>query len=393
MKLVHFSDLHLGFRQYERQTAAGINQREADVAGTFQRVIDKTLELRPDIVLIAGDIFHTPRPTNSAIVHAFAHFSRLVHGLPECSIVMVAGNHDTPRTAESVSILRLFSTLGINIVERTAKRFRIGDVSILGVPEGVSPTLEIDPAATYNLLVLHGEVEGVIPRHGDRPSAAIPEKALAAARWDYIALGHWHVYRKVLPNAFYSGSIDYTSSNPWGELVEEREAGISKGIIEHDLETRTHTFHQLPPARRWADLPPISAVGFSPADLDARIHETVAQCEGGIDGKIVRLVLRDLPLHILRDLDHKALRELKRKALNFNLDGRRPEVIRPKPDEPGAPRKVRPSLADMLRGKLEERALTGNIDRPTLIALGLGYLEEAGAVSLTEGKELPELAE
>ena len=32
MKLAHLADLHLGFRQYDRQTARGGNQREADVA-------------------------------------------------------------------------------------------------------------------------------------------------------------------------------------------------------------------------------------------------------------------------------------------------------------------------------------------------------------------------
>lgn len=387
MKLVHLSDLHLGFRQYERQTPAGVNQREADVAGTFQRAIDKVLEIRPDIVLIGGDVFHSVRPTNSAIVHAFLHFSRLVQGLPGCTIVMVAGNHDTPRSAESVSILRLFSSIGINIVERNAKRFALPDqgVSILGVPDmgGGSPALETDPAARYNLLVIHGEVEGVIPRHTDRPPMSISQRELAAQKWDYIALGHYHVYRSVLPNAFYSGSIDYTSSNPWGELVEEREAGTGKGIIEHDLETGAHTFHLLSPTRRWVDLPTISGVGLSPEGLDARIRETVEQCEGGIDDKIVRLVVQDLPRHILREIDHKALREYKRRALNFNLDTRRPEIIRPKPEQAGAPRKRRPSLAELLREKLQERAITDNIDRGGLVALGLHYLEEAETVTST----------
>ena len=55
---------------------------------------------------------------------------------------------------------------------------------------------------------------------------AISHKELGAENWDYVALGHYHVYRSVAPNAFYSGSLDYTSTNPWGELAEERELGI-----------------------------------------------------------------------------------------------------------------------------------------------------------------------
>lgn len=383
MKLVHLADLHLGFRQYERQTAAGNNQREADVAATMQKVIDKVLEIRPDIVLIAGDVFHTPRPTNSAIVHAFLQFTRLVQELPQSIVVMVAGNHDTPRTAESVSILRLFSSLGINIAERTPKRFSFRDgVSVLAVPEmGGTPALEIDPAARINLLVIHGEVQGVIPRHTDRPPMSIPPRTLEAQKWDYIALGHYHVYREVLPNAFYSGSIDYTSSNPWGEMVEEK--GIGKGIIERDLETGAHTFHAIAPARSLVDLPPIEGANWSPAAIDDAIRERVEQCEGGIDGKIVRLVMKDVPRHMVRELDHKALRELKRRALNFNLDSRRPEIIRPPKPEKGEPgtRPRRPSLAEMLSQKLQERAIAGDIDRAGLVALGLHYLEEAGSTA------------
>ena len=40
MRLVHLADIHLGFRQYQRQTPTGINQREADVGESLQRVID-----------------------------------------------------------------------------------------------------------------------------------------------------------------------------------------------------------------------------------------------------------------------------------------------------------------------------------------------------------------
>jgi len=37
MKLAHHADLHLGFRQFDRQTPKGANQREVDVAEVFKR--------------------------------------------------------------------------------------------------------------------------------------------------------------------------------------------------------------------------------------------------------------------------------------------------------------------------------------------------------------------
>ena len=85
MRLVHLSDLHLGFRQYQRLTPGGINQREADVAGAFKRALDLTVSLKPEIVLLAGDIFHTVRPGNPAILHAFQQFARLRRELPNAA--------------------------------------------------------------------------------------------------------------------------------------------------------------------------------------------------------------------------------------------------------------------------------------------------------------------
>ena len=117
MRLVHFSDLHLGFRQFQRTTASGINLREHDVARAFAAAIAKTIELRPDLVLIGGDVFHTVRPTNPAILHAFAQFSRLVQELPDAIVVIAAGNHDLPRSSETTCILRLFAPLGIHVAD------------------------------------------------------------------------------------------------------------------------------------------------------------------------------------------------------------------------------------------------------------------------------------
>jgi exonuclease SbcD len=383
MRLVHLADIHLGFRQYQRQTPTGMNQREADVGASLRRVIDAVIELRPDIVLIAGDVFHTVRPTNPAILHGFLQFSRLMQMLPDATVVMIAGNHDTPRTTETGCILGLFRGLGITVVHSVSKRISVPerDLMILAVPDMAqdNPALEPDPTAKYNLLVLHGEIEGVLPKYGrelDRSTMEITRQALGAEKWDYVALGHYHVYRSVAPNAFYSGSVDYTSTNPWGELAEEREAGTGgKGIIEYDLATSTHKFHPLPPLRAWVDLAPLSGAGLSPAALDEAIRAALDNCEGGIDEKIVRLVVRDVPRHILRDLDHKSLREYKRRALHFNLDTRRPEIVRPEKGQAAPGRRA--SLADTVRDKLRSRVLTENINRDALVELGLHYLREA----------------
>jgi len=384
VRLVHLSDLHLGFRQFQRVTPAGINQREADVAQSFTRAIDKVIALSPDLVLIAGDVFHTVRPTNPAILHAFTQFKRLAEALPQAIVVVVAGNHDMPRSGETRCILRLFLELGFHIVDSAPRRlnFPNRELSILAVPDLPPGSVELVPDLNvkYNVLLLHGEVEGALPagaREDERASMPIPASAVAHERWDYVALGHYHVYRKVGPNAYYCGSLDYTSSNAWGEYAEERAAKLpGKGLIERDLASGKQTFHWLPVTRKIIDLPLVNARGLSAIDLDAAIAAAVEKCPEGIEGKVVRLVVNDVPRHVAREIDHQKLREYQRRALHFVLDARRPDVVRHAAAGSGAPGR-RPSLADTLREALRSRQLTSDIERDRLVELGAHYLREA----------------
>lgn len=399
MRLVHLSDLHLGFRQFQRLTPGGINQREADVAKAFALAVEKIISLGPDIVLVAGDVFHTVRPTNPAILHAFTQFSRLTRELPDAKIVVVAGNHDLPRSSESTCILRLFTQLGIEVADGSMRspddvparrlQFRDLDLSILAVPEVDNQLLDWapDPGFRHNVLVVHAEIEGEYPEnHGpDEPARLkVPKEVVESTAWSYIALGHQHVYQRAGPNAYYSGSLDHCSSSIWPELSTQKAQKLpGKGFIERDLETGKQTFHSLKPVvREFVDLPPIEGRGLAAADLDAAIAAAVDRIPGGVDGKVVRLVTHDVPRHVVRELDHKALRELQRRALHFHLDTRRPEVIRT--ERSGAPGR-RPSLADTLRESLRSRVLTTDIDRERLIEMGLRYLEEAEHVGALRG--------
>jgi hypothetical protein len=162
----------------------------------------------------------------------------------------------------------------------------------------------------------------------------------------------------------------------WGEIDVERQTGVrGKGFIEHNLETGEHKFHSLPLARRVIDIPEIQGANLTAQQLSEAIVNAVETCDGGIDDRIVRLVVRDVPRYILRDLDHRKIREYKRRALNFLLDARRPQPIRLE-SASGAPGR-RASLTETVRSMLEARAVSPGIDRKTLVDLGLRYLDDA----------------
>lgn len=363
-------------------TPRGINQREADVAQSFVRAVDKIIERKPQLVLVGGDVFHQVRPPNTAIVQAFIQFGRMRAALPNTEIVMVAGNHDVPRSTDMGSILRLFSSLRIHVVDAEPKAFDFPelDLSVLAIAHSHHARPLMKPGGTrkWNVLVTHAEAVGEfdgISRPPELAAREIPVEDFHASEWDYIALGHYHVYKQLEPNKFYSGAIDYTSSNVWLEQAEEKERGIKgKGFIERDLETRTHTFHVVPASRAFLDLPPISARGLTSEEVDEQIVRTVDGAKDGIDDKVVRLAVYDLARHVGRQLDHRQLRDYRKRALHFQLDTHRPDVIRSSAQ--GAPGR-RVTLEELVRDKLRERILPPDVEREALVELGVQYLRDA----------------
>ncbi|MEB3773495.1 MAG: DNA repair exonuclease, partial [Desulfurococcales archaeon] len=87
-RIIHLADLHLGARPY------GFREREEDILESFDNVVDMILEERPDIVVIAGDLFDKPRPDNQVLRRAIRGLRRVTsQGIP---VVAAHGEHDTP---------------------------------------------------------------------------------------------------------------------------------------------------------------------------------------------------------------------------------------------------------------------------------------------------------
>lgn len=375
MKLAHLADLHLGFRAYDR-TEHGMNRREIDVALAWSRAVDSIITERPDAVLIAGDLFHSVRPTNHAIIALYQGLARIRAALPETRILAVSGNHDRPRTAETIPILGLFRTLDVTMaidrVERVEPR---PGVAVTLVPEGCGEQdWGPDPAATTNILLLHAAVQGVSP--GD--------KGLAADRfsgWDFVCLGDYHVQHEVAPNAWYAGSLDFVSSDPWAEA----RAGVPKGylIIEDTPEgpgAQTKRVGARPgfvarpvalePPRRFVDLPPFDASRMSAAELDLQIARRVD--EASIDSAVVRLVVTSVTRELRAAIDHQAIREYKGRALHFQLDLRRDEAAASPVARAHAFRK----LDDVVGAFLGERALPPDVDRDEFVRTGMAAFRD-----------------
>jgi DNA repair protein SbcD/Mre11 len=378
VKLAHIADPHLGIRQYHRQNPNGINQREADVAQAFRAAIDGVIAARADVVVLAGDLFHSVRPTNAAIVFAFHQFQRLREALPEAPIVLIAGNHDTPRSAETGSILRLYEELGVDVAADEPRRLRYPrlDLSVFAVPHqalvsGDRPELRPEGGEARQVLVVHGEIAGVFPSEhsaADYGGALIDLNEIGPEQWTYVAMGHYHVQYPVTERAWYAGALDYVSPNIWGELIEEEQHGTrGKGWILVDLDTGRVERMPLPRGREILDLEPVKAEGQSAAAIDTMVAQRVAAIRGGVADKIVRLRVYDVPRHVARELNHAAIRGFKTSALHFHLDLRRPEAQRT--TGIGSPGR-RQTLPELVASYLERRPLPAELDREGFVRLG-----------------------
>ncbi len=395
MIIAHLADLHLGYRAYHRLVPGDdggtprYNARERDVSLAFRAALERVVELRADLVLVAGDVFHSVRPSNAAIADAFRQFARLHERLPDAPIVIAAGNHDSPRAIETGSILTLLEEIpNVTVVDRQVRviEFPKLDTAVMCVPHNALAgdglgALEPTTAARTQILVLHCTVRGeqvdrLLGYVSEFGGAQIDIEDLRIERWDYVALGHYHIATQLAPNMWYAGGLERTSTNPWIETG-------AKGFVTFDSKTRATAFHPVMSRptvelQRLSALAPGLAGGYlEPAAIDAAIRDRVDAVKGGIDGKIVRLVLEDLPRELFRDLDHRRLREYRSRALHFHLDARRPAHRGRLPELPaGPPRSLEEETEKFLREVWQPTG--GDIEVDRLVTLAAEYLAQAG---------------
>ncbi|MEM2961242.1 MAG: DNA repair exonuclease, partial [Candidatus Bathyarchaeia archaeon] len=102
---VHVADTHLGYEQYN------LDERRADFDRAFTEVVDKTIELKPDFMIICGDLFHQARPLNTILENAIKNFRRLNEA--EIPVLVVDGSHDAAPNIITGTILNPLDSAGL----------------------------------------------------------------------------------------------------------------------------------------------------------------------------------------------------------------------------------------------------------------------------------------
>ena len=311
LRLAHLADTHLGYRALGRaDPATGRNQRAVDIERAFEAAIDDLLARQVDLVVHAGDVFHHTRPSWSAL-RCFVRQLRRVEaaGIP---CVVIGGNHDTPRLRTTGSVFGLLELAlpGIDFVagyEVGERRLDALDLTLHAVPHGAltnpNPPIVLPEVGRRNVMVTHGLAPGVKLR-GSRqhePGEETLSGTLLESGFDYVALGHYHLWGDQGHDAWYSGSTERIG---WGDepvapgylIVELGEPGAPPRVEHVEL-----------PARPMKTLHPI--IG---EDRDAReLADLVLDRLGALElpDAIVRVELRQTPRPVRREAEAILRRE------------------------------------------------------------------------------------
>ncbi|MEO6038617.1 MAG: exonuclease SbcCD subunit D, partial [Saprospiraceae bacterium] len=309
MRVLHFSDTHLGYQAFDVVNAQGINAREQDVYDAFERVVDRALELRPDVVIHAGDFFHRPSPSNRALTFGLEQLRRICDA--HIPVVVIGGNHETPKTIYNSPILRAFRSLDCvhPFFSDQWEYFENEHLAIHGVPHindrrllfGELERLQPVPGK-YNILLLHTSLgkRYLMDEYGEQIFP--PEFEDKLSGFDYIALGHWHNHQQIglHPNAWYAGST---------ERLSDTEIGAEKGFILLDINGKDCTLHFEPiPTRPWWKLELNDCHQKTLAEITVEL--TVFRDTHDIRNAIISLNINDIKVEQSLELSNAKLKDL-----------------------------------------------------------------------------------
>ena len=252
MKIVHCSDLHLGKRFSGNKDY--VKKRYMDFFNAFATFIDKVEEIKPDVCLIAGDIFDKKEINPDILSKTEYLFKRLRDNVKK-DIIAIEGNHDNSRILEE-SWLEYLQEQNILKVFYYNKDFeeknylKIDDINFY--PVGY-PGFMIDEALTKlseklnpqekNIVVVHTGISGSTNTLPGLVSTSILD--LFKDKAIYIAGGHIHsftTYPKEKPYFFVSGSLEFSNV--------QNEKSDKKGFILFDTDTLNYEFIELEHRKR-----------------------------------------------------------------------------------------------------------------------------------------------
>lgn len=399
IRLVHVADVHLGFQTsltIDAGNAAGRPLREVDIEKALVRLTKNILAADPpvDLVVVAGDLFHsnTPRP------FAVAAAARFVHQMTSeredgsaIDVVIVDGNHDSPNRRETGSPTTFLAHLDAHVInggEYRTLRDEWRNPRLHGrliahcLPysamtnedfAGVRP----HPGA-INILVAHGRVRDMAEVNSLHRSAAWIPKDVVRRGWEYVALGDWHQHRhRPLSDAhaYYPGSLEALT---FGEAAHYPTQQHDPYAVHGALDVRLRAPRVEPRILTFANSgarPVIRLQSIDAERLDA--DGLMTQLRGRLEGDLPKAALAHLEItkcdqDAWNQLDHEELGKLRARVCQCQI---RPDFVHHEVEQSAEAFQLA-TVADQWRAYVDEKEPDERL-REVLYAKGLERFEAA----------------
>lgn len=341
--IAHLSDLHLGYSSSNcKLNPQGVRWREADGYMAWIREIKDIInDGTVDVVLIAGDVFHTPTPSILAVKQAQKGVRMLADA--RIPVVILTGNHDTSDVRSELAATALLNDPdhGVYSHYEPYATYDVNDDVRLHL---ISHHLYKEQASTWdkvkptngkiNIFSTHGSMIDPLTKLAMHTDASpreviIPDEIVNNPGWDYRLLGHIHERGFVGSSddgksdtshlkTYYNGSLIRRGFSD-GETPLGR--GWTKWTVQPDglLLPEFHTVAQRPQE----DLPVINALDLSAADITDIAYDHVSNAVEDIKSPFTAPILRQRVVNITPEkrkaVDQAMLRKLAAPALSWQL--------------------------------------------------------------------------
>ena len=343
MRILHFSDVHIGVENYGRvDPETGLSTRLGDFLASFDEVVTYAIDNRVDLALFSGDAYKSRDPSQTHQREFARRVARMANaGVP---VFLLVGNHDMPYVVGRATALEIFDTLEVqNVHIGDSLRIHVvqtpsGPLQVVAVPwvrrsaflardeaRGLSPEQvneaiqeRLTRAIRYQADNLDAAVPAVLAGHvtvsqavaGSEQSMMLGRdhvllnSGVALPEFDYVALGHIHKHQVLghSPMMAYAGSLERV------DFGEERD---DKGFCVVELDPsqppgsrfQGFSFEQVN-ARTFLTV----SVEISPGDLDPTATVLHAISRHHIEGAIVKLRMA-LPVGLEAHLRDSEIRQ------------------------------------------------------------------------------------
>lgn len=226
MKILHTSDWHIGRSFYE-------NDRTEEFLDFFRQLHEIIAAEKPDAMLVSGDVFDNPAPSNAYAALYNRELARIQRDNPGLQTIVTAGNHDSPSRLASSDVL--WKEFGVTVVTSLEKKEGVPDLEKLIVPvvrggETVALVLAVPyiPEGSYPPVAENdGYQQRVRTLYANLLALAIAKRSSSQP---VIAMGHLALSNCDLTgHNFSAGGLDSIPTDTWGDGVSY----VALGHIHH----------------------------------------------------------------------------------------------------------------------------------------------------------------